>query len=1419
MPAERNQLAVLYRHFLARLVDVEILSAGGDAQRLLVQFAALLAAASFTYVAAALPRYVQSTLPQAQLAAAARSEQEFLIASTMAIAGLLSVLAWNTVLPDRRDCLVLGLLPVRVRTIFVAKLAAMATALGISVAAANSFTGLSFPFLWGGWRTLGAWWLVQVLAGLLVAGTLLALQAAAAQILPYRLFLRFSSFLQLGSLFAILGAWFLKPPFAALAQHHELSWVPSFWFFGLFQRLNGEAVPETELLARHALASLPLVLAAAGTAFGLAYGRYLRRIVEQPDIAPSDRSRPAARGGAWLAGRLLAAPLDRAVLLFTARSMARSRQHRLILAAYAGIALSLGLAYARDLIYGPSSFEALQVAGRWDQPNGPFLAATMIALFFAVIGTRAVFAMPIALRANWIFQLTQVHSPDAYFRAVRQSLYTVAVLPVWIAASAGLFATWPAWAAGEHAALLAILGMLAVELSLYRFRKIPFACSYLPGKANLNVRLGAWGIGFLFVASQGVHLEFWAMQEFARFAVLCGVLLAAAVWARRRANGFSESPANQLLFEEAPPVDVHPLDLRRETRYPPPEQYQDPLGGIPAARPLSILEPAYGPVPAAPLDARTALEQLLADLRYGARILTRSPGFSAAAIALIAVGIGGNTAVYSVVHGVMSKPAPGVTADGLVSFAPAVHNQPMDPGAHSYARYLDYAAQSRSMSGLAASRFVRFTASLPNGTYELRGEMVTANYFDVLGVHLARGRGFSEAEARGAAPLPAIIAYHIWQNQLAGDPEVIGRQVTLNGVPATIVGVGPPHFVGARFGPSLEVAVPLPAYARRTGLEGELAQRSEGRIGIIGRLAPGASLAGARAEFAAISARLASSYPESDRDAGVLLEPYTATRFGPLAGAQNRLFMAIVMGVAVLTLVMVCANVANLMLSRAVMRQREMAVRQSIGASRSRILRILLGEGLVLSLAATGAAMLFAVWSAGAVGKLAPTLESGAAFLPNFAPDWAVLFYALGLAVLSTLAFTLAPALRAWGQDLLPFLRGGEHGVTSGRSRAASVLVVAQLALCMLLVTSGAFAWRSTKMMESADLGFARDHIVLAGVDTQVAAPDRTRNLALLEHVRQELLALPGVTAASWAVAAPPHSHSFMGVPVQSVPADGTYAGPDYLRTLRVAILAGRDFSAADLAGTGAVAIVNRKLAQALWPGQPAVGRTVSIAQSLEVVRVIGVAADAAFNGVGSNGEFSGLSPEERRNYIFLFESLHGTPGMYTFHVRYRGAVPPLREAIHRADSRVPVFQVRTLQAEFESFTMPVHIFANFAGVAALGALLLASLGLYAVIAFYTARRGREFGIRAALGASPRQVMAEALRQGLVLAGAGVAIGLLLSAAAARTFGSLLYGVSAGDPAMYATVAALLGLVALAACYVPARRAALADPLHSLRQE
>jgi pimeloyl-ACP methyl ester carboxylesterase/drug/metabolite transporter superfamily protein YnfA len=563
-----SQFRVLFRDFLGRSIDLDVLAAGGDAQNLLVQFAALLGAFSLVVAIEILPRYGTSRLPRSTLLVNAWLDQEFLISTTMVIAGMFAVLAWNTLSPDRRDALVLGPLPVRAGTIFRAKMAAIGTALAVSIFAVNAFTGLGFPFVladgfFSALRSAAAYWIAQAAAGVFVLAALMALQGLAAQAVGYRRFQRLSGLLQLAAFFAILGVYFLKPPLAtpgglaAAANQRWLALLPPYWFLGLFQELNGGARPVFAPLATRALEGLGIATVIAAATFLFDYRRNMARIVEQPDIAPADRNRSSSRLVLLLARRLLPRPVERAIVLFTVRTLARSRQHRLIFAAYGGIALAIALAYTKSLLYG-ESYE------RWDQPNVPLLAASMVLLVFAVVGARAVFALPISLGANWVFRITAVHRPAAYFAAVRKSLAAIGVLPVWIASAAVCFFLWPGRNALEHMAILGLVGATLVYRSLYRFRKIPFACSYLPGKSNLKIKLGTYGILFLFLCDQGMHLERWTMEKPARYAVLFTVAAAFAVWSRHRTLEFAASTGNRVQFEDLPVADVHPLDLHSD---------------------------------------------------------------------------------------------------------------------------------------------------------------------------------------------------------------------------------------------------------------------------------------------------------------------------------------------------------------------------------------------------------------------------------------------------------------------------------------------------------------------------------------------------------------------------------------------------------------------------------------------------------------------------------------------------------------------------------------------------------------------------------------------------------------------------------------------------------------------------------------
>lgn len=500
-----------------------------------------------------------------------------------------------------------------------------------------------------------------------------------------------------------------------------------------------------------------------------------------------------------------------------------------------------------------------------------------------------------------------------------------------------------------------------------------------------------------------------------------------------------------------------------------------------------------------------------------------------------------------------------------------------------------------------------------------------------------------------------------------------------------------------------------------------------------------------------------------------------------------------------------------------------------MGASRLRILRILAAEGLFLSLTACLVAWPITQWVTKLIGALEPALESGAHLQLDLAPDARVFAYAVALSILATLALTLAPAHTLLRRQISPFIKAGEHSVIRGTSRLASFLVVTQVALCALLVTIGSLAYRSLFYINTSDLYFTKDHLLLADVNTAGAVSNPEQNGALLERMRQRLTSIPGVEWVSWAAGAPPRDHGLMDLPAEAIDSgralvtDGAFVGPNYLETLGVPILMGRDISAADISGSRAVAVVNRKVADQLWPGESALGKTFRIADGAPA-EVVGVVPNGAFSGIAKDGSIAGIGRAARPSFVFLPELRDfSTPGAKTFHIRYTddltNLIPEVRAAVREVDGRVPVYSVRTMDEEFQDFIAPIHIITTLIGLFAMSSLLLSSIGLYAAVAFHTGRRTREFGVRVALGGTPWQVVREVLTRGLILAGIGVGAGLTMAAAVAKTASGLLFGVDPTDATTYAAVIVLLGFTSLAACYLPARRASRIDPMSALRQE
>ena len=812
----------------------------------------------------------------------------------------------------------------------------------------------------------------------------------------------------------------------------------------------------------------------------------------------------------------------------------------------------------------------------------------------------------------------------------------------------------------------------------------------------------------------------------------------------------------------------------------------------------------------------TRIEQLFQDLRIGCRILTRAPAVSATAIILIALVIGGNTTVFSIAHGIIAGPAPGVRAAGLTTVSWVAETGEIDTHAE-YRVFEHFQQRSRGLQ-IAAVDFQRVTLTHDNGSYAARAGIVSANYFDTLGVRFVHGRSFTGAEAAGsAAGVLVVIGHHVWQRTFGGAGDVIGRSLAINGQRATVVGVADPAFRGAWLAELGDVWVPLSGEFR-PWLQ---PNRSGVAVAMFARRAPGLSLASAQSELTTLWSQLQRGAPEVNQKIRVRLVPYSATAGGnSIVATRGNRMLAIFSVVTVLTIAIVCANVANLLIARAVVRQREMALRQSLGASRARIVRGLLAEGLVLSVVAWIAACLMAwVVARTSVALLVPVAQTEIV-TPDLTPDWTVVGYALLLALMCTVAVTFGPALRTWRQQLLPFLKVGEQSVVQARSPLSRGLVVLQLAFSVLLLTTAVLAQRSLSLRDSADVGFDPRPLLLATVNTAASATDARSNRAVVEALRERLSRLPGVEAASyvpgrgvsrWALF--PVRRDRAAEPVLTVEHQ---VAPDFFATMGVPFIAGRDFKTSD-ARTRRSVVVSRDVAAALWPGESPLGKVLVAGADAraEEAEVIGVVRDAYFTGRGSD--------TRPRHVFFASADRPGPPGETTFYIRHLGSHSALAPAVARAfreiDARVAIASLRPLEEQLAADTAPLWMLARLLTLFAAGSLLIAAIGQYAVAAFDGRRRSREFGVRIALGASPRQLVSSVMGESFRLTAVGLVIGFALSIAVASVLARFLYGVTPTDPATFASVFVLLAGASLLASYLPARRAATTDPMAVLRTE
>ena len=832
------------------------------------------------------------------------------------------------------------------------------------------------------------------------------------------------------------------------------------------------------------------------------------------------------------------------------------------------------------------------------------------------------------------------------------------------------------------------------------------------------------------------------------------------------------------------------------------------------------------------------------DLRYALRMLARAPGFSTVIILTLGLGIGANTAIFSLMDQVLLRsltvhdPAALVQLDGPGPFS----GRTLDDRTFSYPMYRDLRDGNTVFSGLVAQFGTPVTLSLRDRSERVNAELVSGNTFDVLGVAPFLGRALTPDDDRVPGGHPVVlVGYGYWQRRFAGDPGVIGQAVTINSTPMTIVGVAPPGFAGVMSTTAGDVFVPLMMKAQVTPTLNDLMDRRSRFVKVVGRLRPGVTATAAKAELDVLYRQVnegelrdtftdaTESFSTRFREKTLVLHP--AAR--GLSDAREDFSTPLVMLMAMVGLVLLiaCANVANLLLTRATTRQKEMAVRLALGAPRGRLIRQTLTEGFVLAGAGALVGVLLSIWLGDLLLSLLPSDSLSRSLVTT--PDLRVGLFTLAIALLTAIGFGLAPALQSASVELNKTMR--EVGAATGggirQARVRKGLVMAQVTLSMLLVAGGGLFARSLYNLQHLNRGFDSGGLLSFSVEPSLSGYDQARVRQFADRLLDDVRRLPGVTSASLAeVAALTNNASRRTIEVQgytpaareNMNALANKVAPDYFRTMRMPLLAGREFTERDSAGAPLVAVVNEAFARRFFGTESAVGRRFgwSAIDNPGAIEIVGVVQDAFYSSVrqGARG------PDETPIFAYAPFAQGERLSEMTVYVRSASdaltALPDeLRRTVRQADPSMPVYGLQAVDTTVEQSLFTERMLALLSAAFGLVATLLAAIGLYGVMAYTVSRRTREIGIRIALGANRQTVLWLVLREVAFITIAGIALAIPAVLALGGVVRSQLFGVSAADPWTLALASSVLAVVALVAGWLPARRAARVQPLLALRAE
>ena len=819
------------------------------------------------------------------------------------------------------------------------------------------------------------------------------------------------------------------------------------------------------------------------------------------------------------------------------------------------------------------------------------------------------------------------------------------------------------------------------------------------------------------------------------------------------------------------------------------------------------------------------METFFQDVRYGLRMLRKSPAFTAIAVVTLALGIGANTTIFSMVNSFLLRPLP-VQDPGRITTLTMVQKAGGTNNVFSIPEYRDIRSQSNSIfSDLLAYQFGMDGLNADGKTDRILSNYVSGNYFSMLGLKPTVGRLLlpSEGEVMGADPV-MVLSYSFWKTRFGGDADIVGKKVVMDGHPITIVGVGPKEFDGISWFLKCQAYLPL-GMAFIDGYPMDfMTNRKTQMVFVYGRLQSGVSLKQAQAALDIVGERLTQQYPDTYKNQSLQIFPELQARPAPDPNNTMLVLSGLFLGLATLVLLLACVNVANILLVRATVRAREMAIRAALGAARSRIVRQLVTESVVLALAGGCTGILVGLWGSTFLSSMNIHFDIPVRF--DFSFDWRIFAFALALALATGVIVGLIPALRASRQDLGTVLHEAGRGIVAGRHRLRDVLVIVQVGGSLMLLIIAMLFTRSLGKAQQAELGFDRNGIINFTMDpTEVGYQEeqgRTFYKNLLERVR----AIPGVESATSAAATPMGyigGNDLLDVdgyqpPVGEAKTPVVYniVSSEYLQTLKIPLLRGRTIDERDTQTSTYVAVVNEAMAKKFWPNSDPIGRYFKIgSEPQHSIQIVGVVKDAhvqTFTGT--------INP-----YFYLpFEQHYSGNSLQTLQVRTSVApasmIPQIEHVIETLAPAMPVFDVQTMSDALNTLNglLRFQIAAGLATAMGLLGLILAVVGVYGVISYSASQRTHEIGIRMAIGAEPVDILKMIFRQGLFIVCLGLVTGTIGAFASARVLKTFLV-VSATDPLTYVFVATALTLVALSACYIPARRATRIDPMVALREE